>query len=1674
MWEFYAPLMSGARLVMARPEGHRDPGYLVGMLADERITVLQVVPSLLDLLLAEPGLERAAWLARLYCGGEALHRAQVERLWSRLPGPQVINLYGPTECSIDATYGVSERAPTGRALEPIGWPIANMRAHVLDPSMEPVPAGVPGELYLGGAGVGLGYLNRPDLTRERFIPDPFGEGLLYRTGDLVRRLSSGALDYLGRVDQQVKLRGYRIELGEIEAVIAQHPAVGDAVALVREDTPGDRRLTVYIVPRAEPPSPADLRAFAAAKLPEHMVPSAYVTLAAWPRLGSGKIDRRALPAPEASAFAGRLYTPPRGPVEEAIAAIFAEVLGVSPVGAHDSFFELGGHSLLATQAGARLRGAFDIDLPLRALFEAPSPALLAPRISAALRAGRGGAVPPLLRAERGTETPLSFAQERLWFLDQLEPGDPAYIVSTALRLDGALDRAALERALQTIVARHEVLRTTFRSDDGKAVQVIHPEMTLSLAHTDLASIDASSQEERLKAEVSAEQARSFDLAEGPLFRARLFSLGPQSHVLVLSIHHIISDAWSAGVVSRELALLYEAFTAGRPSPLPDLPLQYADVALWQRRWLDGDTLGRELSYWRDALGGAPQTLDFPTDRPRPPARVGRGARAPIFIPASTIKGLEDLARREGATLYMTLLAAISLLLYRYSGQPDILIGSPIAGRGQPETEQLIGFFINTLVLRARLADDLSFRDLLGQVKDTCLGAYAHQDMPFERLVQELAPERDPGRSPLFQVYFNLQNNPREPISLSGLTLLPLPNETTTSKFDLTFITAPAADGLRGTLTYNNDIFDPSTIERLLGHLGTLCAEIVKGPTKRMDELSLLGEEEQERLLVAWNQTDLERPADELIHDLFESTVDRIPGAPALVAGPISLSYIELDQRANRLAHHLRDLGVGPDVIVGLCLDRSASLIVALLAVLKAGGAYLPLDASYPEARASRRSSTRPSAVSSSRSARSAPRSPGPPRPARRRHRLDRGAPRLPPTAGNLGPEPLLRALHLGLHRQAQGRLHRAPPARQLRARRLRAHESARRCSLSARLHLLGRSRQHGCSFPALHRRLPPCLARRAHDRSRGFATYVDAHAIDCPKIVPRTSARLGAPTERCLPKKLLVLGGEASSWELRERLHALSPELRIMNHYGPTETTVGVLTFLWSAAFARRARPLSPVSDARPLPVCASTSSTPPGTPPPSAFPARSISVDPAWRVHQSPRVTDERFIPDPFRDDWGARLYRTGDRAPLPARRQFLDLPRSRRSSGEDPRLSRRARRDRVRADLPPWNQGRGGARRPGSGPRRQAPRGLCGAQGGAGAADLTRFLADRLPAWSRRRCSPSKRSLCPPTARSIAARSSPWARPRKETASPRLAPRSKRCSPTSGPMSSARSESVSTRASPSSAATRSSPSRSSPGPATPSRPRCLCGPCSRRPPSRPSPRASRPRSARARACSLPIVAVLRPADLPLSAQERLWFLDQLGAGQRLLQRACPPPERAARPRLPRPRPRRGGAPPRGAPHLLPGRRWSSIVVHRPRCTPLAACHRSEHLARGRAGERRPPGGGDRGQEALRSRARPASVRARVLRLGDTEHALLLTLHHIVSDAWTRGILGREVAALHRLPPRQASPLAPLPIQYADYAACAHGSTARPSTGTSPTGRASSTASAPPWSCRPIAPAPR
>ncbi len=941
--DIFIALGSGAELVVAPREAMLPGEDLLRLLKEERITHLKTMPSALAATPVEPLPE----LRTLITGGDLCPAEQVRR-WA--PGRRYFNGYGATEASI--RNASSRYEPTG-ANPPIGRAVANTQMYVLDAWLEPVPLGVAGELFIGGVGVARGYLGRPDLTAERFLPDPH-RGVpgarLYRTGDVGRRRADGEIEFLGRADHQVKVRGYRVELGEIEAVLRMHEQVREAVVLLREDAPGQRRLVAYVVPEAgTDPAAEELRAHAAAQLPEYMVPGAFVVMESVPLTASGKVDRRLLPAPESGSQEESVA--PRTVVEEVLAGIWDSVLGTERVGVEEGFFDLGGHSLLATQVVSRARQAFGVEVPLRALFEAPTVAGLARRIEA-LRGAGASPAPPIVPVPRdGAPLPVSFAQQRLWVVDRLEPGSSAYNMPYALRLRGALDTGALLAGLDALARRHETLRTTFAEHEGRPVQVVHPPAPVPLPAVDLRDLPEAEREALAGRLAAAEALRPFDLARGPLLRATLLRLGEADHVLCFTLHHVVSDGWSRGVLVREVSALYAAALRGEAAQLPELEVQYADFAVWQRRWLSGEKLEAQLGYWKERLSGAPPLLDVPTDHPRAVGQSPRAASHAFALPPGLSRALRGLSRGEGTTLFMTLLAGWQALLATYSGQDDVVVGSPVAGRTRRETEGLIGFFVNMLALRADLSGDPTWSALLGRTRETALGAYEHQDLPFERLVEELDVERSLVHAPVFQATFALEQSAGgERLELGEVGVASFGSGGGAARFDLELVLADTGEGVGGALSYREALFEAGTIARMAGHLEAVLEAMAAEPGLRLAGLSLLRGAERARVLEAWNDTARPYPAGPCVHDLFAAQAARTPHAVAVAWRGERVTYAGLDARANRLANALRRRGVGPETRVGVCMSRTPELPVVLLAVLKAGGAYVPLDPAYPRER----------------------------------------------------------------------------------------------------------------------------------------------------------------------------------------------------------------------------------------------------------------------------------------------------------------------------------------------------------------------------------------------------------------------------------------------------------------------------------------------------------------------------------------------------------------------------------------------------------------------------------------------------------------------------------------------------------------------------------------------------
>ena len=952
VWEIFGALLYGGRLVIVPQWVSRSPEDFYRLLCREGVTVLNQTPSAFKQLMAvacsaDMATQQPA-LRYVIFGGEALD-LQSLRPWFQRFGdrqPQLVNMYGITETTVHVTYRpVSEADLKGGLVSPIGGTIPDLSWYILDRDLNPVPRGAVGELYIGRAGLARGYLRRPGLSATRFVPNPFPGGAgerLYRTGDLARFQADGNIEYIGRIDHQVKVRGFRIELGEIEAALAGLAGVRDAVVLAHDGVGGTQLVGYVVADSAEDAERLreSLRESLKRHLPDYMVPAHLMLLERMPLTVNGKLDRQALPQPDAS-LSQQAYRAPGSELEQRIAAIWAEILGVERVGLDDNFFELGGHSLLATRVISRVRQEQQLDASLKALFERPVLEAFAQGLERTT-----DAVSTIPLADRQQPLALSFAQERQWFLWQLEPESAAYHIPSALRLRGRLDVDALQRSFDSLVARHETLRTRFRLEGGRSYQQVQPAVSVSIEREQFG-------EEGLIERIQAIVVQPFDLERGPLLRVNLLQLAEDDHVLVLVQHHIVSDGWSMQVMVEELVQLYAAYSQGLDVVLPALPIQYADYALWQRSWMEAGEKERQLAYWTGLLGGEQPVLELPFDRPRPARQSHRGAQLGFELSRELVEAVRALAQREGASSFMLLLASFQALLYRYSGQADIRVGVPIANRNRVETERLIGFFVNTQVLKADLDGRMGFDELLAQARQRALEAQAHQDLPFEQLVEALQPERSLSHNPLFQVLFNYQSEARgngQAFRFDELQMESVQFDSRTAQFDLTLDLTDEEQRFCAVFDYATDLFDASTVERLAGHWRNLLRGIVANPRQRLGELPLLDAPERRQTLSEWNPAQRECAVQGTLQQRFEEQARQRPQAVALILDEQRLSYGELNARANRLAHCLIARGVGADVPVGLALERSLDMLVGLLAILKAGGAYLPLDPAAPEER----------------------------------------------------------------------------------------------------------------------------------------------------------------------------------------------------------------------------------------------------------------------------------------------------------------------------------------------------------------------------------------------------------------------------------------------------------------------------------------------------------------------------------------------------------------------------------------------------------------------------------------------------------------------------------------------------------------------------------------------------
>ncbi|MFJ2161022.1 non-ribosomal peptide synthase/polyketide synthase [Streptomyces sp. NPDC087856] len=1228
VWEFFWPLITGATLVVARPEGHRDPAYLAGLIREQDVTTVHFVPSMLQHFLEEPAAADCTGLLRVMCSGEALPVALTHRFHDVLTTAELHNLYGPTEASVDVT--AVEIAPNATSV-PIGRPVWNTRTYVLDAGLRPVPPGVPGELYLAGIQLARGYLDRPGLTAERFVADPYGAPgtRMYRTGDLARWNADGTIEYLGRTDDQVKVRGFRVEPGEIQGVLTTHPAVAHAVVVVRE-----QRLVAYVVPAGDTGAvdTESIRAHAAAVLPAHMVPAVFVTLDALPLTPNGKLDRAALPAPDFTTLTG---SAPRGPREEILAGLFGDVLGLELVGADDDFFTLGGHSLLAMRLVSRVRTVLGADLTVRTVFEASTPAQLAARLD-----DRAGGLPALVPADRPDELPLSYAQQRLWLLHRIEGPGATYNIPAAWRLTGTLDRDALSAALDDLAARHESLRTVFPEQDGRPRQVVLDESSVPLHHSRVT-------ETELPDRLTEAAARGFDIDRELPLRAHVFEVSEDEHVLLLVLHHIAGDQWSDGPLWRDLATAYEARREGQAPVWAPLPVQYADYALWHREALgDPDApdsrQSRQLAYWQDALSGLPDELALPTDRPRPMESSHRGGAVGLTLDAQRTRDLRALARRHGVSMFMVTQAAVAALLHRLGAGDDIPLGAPISGRGDEHLEDLVGFFVNTLVLRTDLSGDPTFADLLARVRDTDLAAYEHQDLPFERLVEAINPARSLARHPLFQVMVVHLDDEGATPALPGLTARREELGQQGAKFDLSFdFVEQGEDGMRCWIEYSADLFDESTAELLSQRLELLLAQIATDPDRRIGVLDVLRDDERALVLSDWNNTARTIP-DLTLPELFRAQVARTPEATAVVFEDTALTYAELDLRVERLAHTLAARGAQAEALVAVALPRSLALVVSLLAVHRAGAAYLPLETGYPAERlAYTLADARPVCLITAEGV-TLPDTDVPTLTVDAEGTPDHPAhaplpathdPRHPAyviyTSGSTGRPKGVTVPHQGITNRllwmqdtyrldAEDRVLQKTPA----GFDVSVWEFFWPLITGATLVV---ARPEGHQDPVYLAE----LIRRQHITTAHFVPSMLRAFLDEP----------GAA--RCTDLLQVMCSGEALPAPLAARFHQILPGSRLHNLYGPTEASVDV------TAHEVPADPASvpigrPVWNTRTYVLDAGLRPVPPGV----AGELYLAGVQLARGYLGRPALTAERFVADPYATEPGARMYRTGDLA--------------------------------------------------------------------------------------------------------------------------------------------------------------------------------------------------------------------------------------------------------------------------------------------------------------------------------------------------------------------------------------------------------------------------------------------
>ncbi|WP_458130728.1 non-ribosomal peptide synthetase [Pseudomonas sp. R3-41] len=1249
VWECFWPLITGSQLVLASPGEHRDPHRIAQLVQQFGVTTLHFVPPLLSLFIDEPLSARCTSLRRLFSGGEALPAELRNRVLAQLPSVQLHNRYGPTETAINVTHWQCTEADGERS--PIGRPLGNVLCRVLDSDLNPVPAGVPGELCIGGLGLARGYLGRPGLSAERFVADPLGPAgaRLYRTGDRARWSADGVIEYLGRLDQQVKLRGFRVEPQEIEARLLTQDGIAQVAVLVRDTSAGPQLIGYYTAPdvaQGQDELNSRLKAALAAELPDYMVPAQLLRLDAMPLSPSGKLDRRALPEPQ---WQVREHVEPVSALEQQIAGIWRDVLGLVRIGLRDDFFALGGHSLLATQIISRTRQACDVELPLRALFEASELGAFAEQVRLIQASGQTNRQPAIEQVDRSQPVPLSYSQQRMWFLWQMEPDSPAYNVGGMARLRGVLDVGRFEAALQALILRHETLRTTFPSVDGVARQQVHNETGLRMDWQDFSTLAADTRQQRVQQLADSEAHQPFDLETGPLLRACLVKTAEHEHYFVLTLHHIVTEGWAMDIFARELSALYEAFVDDRESPLEPLPVQYLDYSVWQRQWLESGERQRQLDYWTAQLGREHPLLELPGDRPRPSVQSHRGELFRFDLSDELAARVRAFNAQQGLTLFMTMTAALAVLLYRYSGQTDLRIGAPVANRIRLESEGLIGAFLNTQVLRCQLDGQMSVGELFEQVRHTVIEGQSHQDLPFDHLVEALQPPRSAAYNPLFQVMCNVQRwEFQQSRTLAGMSVDYLVNDARATKFDLNLEVTDLDQRLGCCLTYSTDLFDEPRIARMAGHWRNLLEALLVDPARRLSELPLLEAGEQQQLLDSLGVEPGEHRLDQCIHGLFDEQARARPDAPALTFAGQTLTYAQLDSRANRLAWHLRERGVGPQVRVGLALERSLEMVIGLLAILKAGGAYVPLDPEYPLDRLHYMiEDSGISLLLSDRAMLQAldalPEGVGcwclEDDSAALAHYPDHPLPliNLPQhqayliyTSGSTGKPKGVVVSHgeIAMHCQAVIQRFGMRPD-------------------DCELHF------YSINFDAATERLlvPLLSGAQVVLRAQGqwdaeeICELIRQHRINILGFTPSYGSQLAqwlATQGQTLPVRMCITGGEALTGEHLQRIRAaFSPSL-FFNAYGPTETVVMPLASLAPEQLEEGAAsvPIGSVVGARVAYILdADLALVPPGATGELYVGGAGL----AQGYHQRPGMTAERFVADPFAPE-GGRLYRTGD----------------------------------------------------------------------------------------------------------------------------------------------------------------------------------------------------------------------------------------------------------------------------------------------------------------------------------------------------------------------------------------------------------------------------------------------